>query len=314
MAKILDNHSLIFDLGEIHFYEKMWTPEIGSEILTEAESSTFLNKFYTISKKKSYSSIDVANHINKIYKENVSVNRLTLYKYFISDLAKKNNKIIPCDQTPRYIFFLKEIFEHFPNARILHMVRDPRDVLASQKMKWKVRKSTHQAISLREKVRRWSNYHPIVLNRMWLKAQKKGLEYAKDCRVKRIIFENLLIKPENTIRDICTFLNIQYNDQMLEVSGTRSPSANKIELSIDGISIAPIGRWRNRLKPEEVFITEYTISEYFDHFGFQRACVKPNILKIYLIYLVMLLKLPLSLILNFSNTKNLWLSIRRRFF
>ena len=41
------------------------------------------------------------------------------------------------DQTPRHVFYIGELIEMYPGAKFVHMVRDPRAVLLSQKRKWK---------------------------------------------------------------------------------------------------------------------------------------------------------------------------------
>lgn len=46
------------------------------------------------------------------------------------------------------------------------MVRDPRDVLLSQKYKWKIRFLGANNIPYREVLRCWANYHPIAIAKL----------------------------------------------------------------------------------------------------------------------------------------------------
>ena len=58
----------------------------------------------------------------------------------VHQLAQAAGKSIPCEQTPRYIFYARALLEIYPTAQIVHMVRDPRAVMASQKMRWQRRR------------------------------------------------------------------------------------------------------------------------------------------------------------------------------
>ena len=62
-----------------------------------------------------------------------------VFMRFLEYVTRLNKKSIPCDQTPRNIFYIKEILELYPTSKIINMVRDPRDVLLSQKLKWRRR-------------------------------------------------------------------------------------------------------------------------------------------------------------------------------
>ena len=67
------------------------------------------------------------------------VTSASLFKAFLCHELPENYRTIPCDQTPRNVFYIADILELYPEARIINMIRDPRDVLLSQKRKWKRR-------------------------------------------------------------------------------------------------------------------------------------------------------------------------------
>ncbi|NIP95612.1 MAG: sulfotransferase, partial [Akkermansiaceae bacterium] len=46
--------------------------------------------------------------------------------------TEEEGKRIPCTQTPRNVYYLREILGAYPDARVIWMVRDPRAVLCSQ--------------------------------------------------------------------------------------------------------------------------------------------------------------------------------------
>ena len=73
----------------------------------------------------------------------VSSMESSLYPYeilraFLHHETKKAGCSIPVRNT-QDVFYIKEILELFPEARIINMVRDPRGVMLSQKRKWQRR-------------------------------------------------------------------------------------------------------------------------------------------------------------------------------
>nr|MCR5854169.1 sulfotransferase [Thermodesulfobacteriota bacterium] len=97
---------------------------------------------------------------------------MDVYKFFLYYETKKNKKEIPCEQTPRNLYYLKEIFENVPEAKVIYMLRDPRAVLLSQKNKWKMKFLGHKNMPLKEALRSWINYHPYTISKLWNSASK----------------------------------------------------------------------------------------------------------------------------------------------
>ena len=86
---------------------------------------------------------------------------------FLSEITKKHGKIIACTQTPNNLFYIKDILQEYPHAKVINMVRDNRDVLLSQKHKWKRKFLGAQGIPLFESFRSMFNYHPITTSLVW---------------------------------------------------------------------------------------------------------------------------------------------------
>lgn len=143
------------------------------------------------------------------------------------------------------------VFENFPQARIIHMTRDPRDRYAS------VRK-------------RFGGDHPRVAGATsrWLasmQAARRNLKkYPHSYLVVR--FEDLASHPEGTARKICDFIGEEYVPEMLGMGGEaeyRDSGGNSSFTKIQPgtISTSPIGRFRQVLTPFEItFIQLFTKS------------------------------------------------------
>ncbi len=57
-------------------------------------------------------------------------------EYFLEDERRKSGKPIVGDKTPAHIAYMKEIHEFFPEARIIHVIRDGRDQAISSMFHW----------------------------------------------------------------------------------------------------------------------------------------------------------------------------------
>ena len=145
---------------------------------------------------------------------------LTAYNLFLratTALTSTTSPHIPCEQTPRNIFYAHNLLEAYPEARIIHVVRDPRAVLASQKNRWAMRANGNDGVPLSETVRVRMNYHPFTVTRLWNSANAKAQELKQHPRFCIVRFEDLTSDPQTTIRRVCQFLHLEYSAQMLDV-------------------------------------------------------------------------------------------------
>ena len=120
-------------------------------------------------------------------------------------------------QTPKNIFYITELLNTFPAAKFIHMVRDSRDVFVSQKNKWKRRFLGASKIPLKEAIRSYMNYHPITSSKLWNSAVLHGNKMEENPRVMKIKFEELLLNSDEKVSDLCNFLNIEFEKNMLKV-------------------------------------------------------------------------------------------------
>ena len=78
-----------------------------------------------------------------------------------------------------------------------------RDVLLSQKRKWKRRFLGGTDLPIKESFRDWINYHPITISRIWHTAVSAADRFSNNDNVLLVYFEQLLANPETTVEKIC---------------------------------------------------------------------------------------------------------------
>lgn len=173
-------------------------------------------------------------------------------------LAREAGKAIPCEQTPRNIFYAEALLNIYPQARFVHMMRDPRAVMASQKKRWKRRNllANRAALPAADALRAWVNYHPYTMASLWAKATAEANRLRSHPRFRIIRFEDLLARPEATVREVCEHLDLEYEPEMLDVPQINSSHASSATGARRGFNSEAIDAWTKTLSAGEVSVTE----------------------------------------------------------
>jgi hypothetical protein len=140
-----------------------------------------------------------------------------------------------------------EILAVYPGARILHMVRDPRDRFASVLVRWKVRRGGVGAGTA-----------------AWLASVELGernqRRYPDQYRIVR--YETLVRAPFETLHKVCDFIGEPYRDEMLDMDGAatfREQGGNSSygRRAVGKISPDSIGRFREVLTPRQIAFIDH---------------------------------------------------------
>ncbi len=118
-----------------------------------------------------------------------------LYRYLLTHSVPSScNRW--CEKRPFNVRYIPEILEYFGNnARFVHIIRDARDVLTSR--------------------------HPEKPDEYWVESDRWindvtiGLNYRDNEQVYTLKYENLINDYESTMKSLCSFLNIEFGDEML---------------------------------------------------------------------------------------------------
>ncbi|GEM_PF-322661 len=146
------------------------------------------------------------------------------------------------EKTPYNEHYAAQIFKWWPDARIVHTVRDPRDNFASYHRK-------HAD---------WSS-EAFALN--WLHSTQAGLDNRQLYGPHRYLllrFEDLTSAPDQKLGQLCQFLGINDDPSLRQpVRGGKPWGGNSMFADqFTSISAAPVGRWMESLRPDEVATLE----------------------------------------------------------
>ncbi len=127
----------------------------------------------------------------------------------VHDLVNQSGKKFFVEDNTWNVLFAREILEFLPEAKIVHIYRDPRDVIAS---------FSHQRWSPTDKEQgaRW--YRAMMMHWFDLRSALPAGSYFETS------LENLVAAPETVLRKVCKFAEISFDKTMLQIDLSRSNS------------------------------------------------------------------------------------------
>lgn len=318
ISQLLSERGPCFMFHEIHFWENL-ADEVRS--VTRDEATRLLATLLSIQRDGIFQKSRVEPYREeaaRILSERVvpePLDNVDVYRIFLHHEAERHGRSVPIEQTPRNLFFLETIVERFPAARVIVMERDPRDVLLSQREKWKMRSRGYREIPVREAVRTWSNYHPITVSLLWnaaFRQSRKILEADEADRIRLVRFEHLVSAPEVTLRGLCEWLGIPYDPEMLEISRWGS-SHEERKAGTRGIDPSASERWRETSPIDtDLWWCERICAETMTEAGYAPGGFRVPFLARVGTGLTWPPKTLLALLLNLGRNESIVATVRRR--
>ncbi len=151
------------------------------------------------------------------------------------------------DKNPGHLYHVDTLMEWFPEAKVIHTFRDCRAILVSEwRRRMKERPNTFLAKLTRPLYSLVIVLHVTVT---WLYAVRMHYRYRKQyphnyCLLK---FEDLVTEPEKSVRELCQFLEIEFQPEMLH---TRRVGSSYICDEVGfGFDAQALTRWQSHLQP-----------------------------------------------------------------
>ena len=152
-------------------------------------------------------------------------------------LEKCHNAVIKKGSQNRFIedntwsiLFARDLLDLVPEGQMIHIVRDPRDVISSyQNQKWTPNKVEYLVVYYRDILKKWQQQRSMI-------DPSKYLE---------IRFEDLISEPEHTLSRICDRIGLQMESQLLNTDLSRNN----------------IGRHKTALSRKDIDYIENELSE-----------------------------------------------------
>jgi hypothetical protein len=107
-----------------------------------------------------------------------------------SHILEITGKSIWAEKTPTNIYLIGEFLKVFPEAKVIHIVRDPRDVILSL---------MSRGASISRGAERWLTAVSAIYN------------YRNHPNVLEIKYEDLILESEKTMNRVCSHLNVEFD-------------------------------------------------------------------------------------------------------
>jgi hypothetical protein len=183
--------------------------------------------------------------------------------FFLSLLqfyAASHDKVRCGEKTPQHSLVTSKLLEWYPRAQVVHLVRDPRDVVSSlMRMPWGSRSV-------------WANAE------LWRNCVT-GAEQPGDCKqVLRVQFELLVEQPRAELERLCTFLGEDFAAEMLDADAPAKSDRWWFDRAQGNVDRGRIERWRSELTEADVALVEACVGDLLQRHGYSPAAAPARIL------------------------------------
>jgi hypothetical protein len=187
----------------------------------------------------------------------------------MEEIARRQGVDRWVDSTPTNAPHMLRIKRDFPDAKFIHIIRDPRDVVLSldkrgwtRPLPWDKKNSLLAAgVYWEWIVRKCRNY-----------GQQMGSDYFE------AHYEDLVQKPADVLGKLGAFLGCDLNYERIQansVGSVKKPlTAFKEDLSEGKFN--PVGRWKEKFPPEQLARFEALIGDYMQELGYAPATSGQN--------------------------------------
>jgi hypothetical protein len=156
-----------------------------------------------------------------------------LFEFTVEEYLAFRNIPLPenyliVEKTPAHIFYKADILQHYPDATLIYLVRDPRDVVASLK---------HC---------NWSTSNVFTNAKVWKNAARS---FEKGPRRYTIHYETLVTDPEKSLADLADFLKMDFEKETIfqDLEGVPPPKMASTKQSFQPITKKNIGYYKDLL-------------------------------------------------------------------
>jgi hypothetical protein len=238
---------------------------VGITNWTEGIIDEFINDLYKEKEFASRWNVDkklLRQKINAIPLQEINFRILCKLTYlsYVSIFEKQNIDLIG-DKKPMYSIFLKDIIKIFPDAKFIHIIRDYRDNIVSNRTSFLHKNIARLAFA-------WKVFNKII------DKEKQKIPH----QFYTIRYEDLASFPEKYTLEICDFLSIKFHPKMLDfhikinqINDLVKPEAIERLHSnmLNPINTNKINKWEKELTKSEIELADFITGSYAKKYGYQ---------------------------------------------
>jgi hypothetical protein len=256
LRNMLNRHPRLAILFETQFYNHVYTRRRAfGDLGAPAARRRFVTE-YLATQRIRKSGLDLNGLQERLLRDATSYP--ALFASLMEHFAAAQGKSRWGEKSPQHSLFTETLCEWFPGAAIIHLVRDPREVVASlQLVPWASNSVITNAIT-------WRRYNQAA------RRSSHRPEYLM------VHYHDLVNHPERELRRICSLLGEEYSAAML-VPEEAAPQSPQSQLIRAPTTAERLGKWREQLTDEDVAIVEWTVGSDLASFGYTKVAAKPPV-------------------------------------
>lgn len=199
MRYCLNRHSSIFISPETHFFQEIvgsrrFLPKPGSyHYAVEVVNRIFRPVKYRDPSWSEFRCLK-SSLITEIAARAYS--HKTTFKTILKTLATHKGKKVWGEKTPTHLYYISYLIEYFPNAKIINLHREPKPNIASNIISPNINFSFYKACA------QYQLYCDYI--------ERFSKHFYK------IWYETFVDDPEKILKEVCQYLNVSYEDRMLQ--------------------------------------------------------------------------------------------------
>jgi hypothetical protein len=156
------------------------------------------------------------------------------------------------EKTPHHCFFTETLSDWYPGAFLIHLVRDPRDVVASlQRMPWAPKSI-------------WNNSWIWTLFNRAAERSRHRPGYLL------VQYEQLIDSPKNELQRICAHVGEEWPDTLDVPTDPGSPYSWPSSAT-GAVTRDRVQKWREQLSARDISVVERIAGERLERYGYQRS-------------------------------------------
>jgi len=164
------------------------------------------------------------------------------------------------EKSPYNEYFAEKIFSWWPEARCIHILRDPRDNFLSYR-------------------RKHPDWRPEFFTSNWNRSTDAAIQNLKlfgESRYLILRYEDLVQAPEDHLKDLTEYLDIDWSDSLITPTrvGAQWIGNSMFSDQFLGISDSPVARWRENLSPSDAGIIELMSKRHLEAFHYPYETLK----------------------------------------
>lgn len=160
------------------------------------------------------------------------------------------------DKTPYYILHLPTIHELFPQAQIVHIIRDGRDCAYSM-----LQRSTDLGI--------YNYYHAGKTWQQYVDAGDQMGTRLPEHQYHALRYEDLLTDPSTTVKRLCEFLDEPFVESVIQFKKSNDKVGDgRTPLLKQPLKASNAEKWRKQLSPWQIRVVEAAAGETLQRHGY----------------------------------------------